>query len=134
MNTDFKKPSLEGYAEYAKAFQQFDVSEVEDTTSIATSLRYERLFRAIIVSETSEHANKISTLFDAEQAVMAYTSEYLMDLPLPYSGISYLCATLIHRCKSLGYRGIPDIWSKYADGDFDWDDELDALTSLNVIG
>lgn len=70
---------------------------------------------AQVVDETEDAARR-----------WVYDKDYLINLPLPYSGIQKLCAELSSQCK--GYGLIPPaIWKDYAAGQFNWTDELEAL-------
>lgn len=105
----------------------------QDQKTVAVDIRNDRLFRKIIIQETVDHTIGLVTKLDCEKASMAYDASYLLSLDLPYSGISYLCSSLVSRCIAIGYSSYPDVWVKFSQDDFDWSIELDRLSNVEAL-
>lgn len=95
---------------------------------VAPLMRYEMLFKQKIEDEIRAHINSV-TKTDLLMAKDAYTKQYLMSLAIPYDGIQQLCQELLKLCSTLGVSA-PDVWQNFADGVFDWENDIEYMESL----
>lgn len=97
-----------------------------DVPLAVTLLRYESILSATVTKTIGEHMAQLSTKQKMRTAMDIYDADYLLNLPLPYSGIQKLCTELSGQCKGYGLL-VPQVWRDFADGQFNWADELETL-------
>jgi hypothetical protein len=106
-----------------------DESDNFDPVLAAMLARYENLLSDITNNIISNHITPIQNKERLFKAMSAYDGAYLMSLPLSYTGISEVCQYLVNKCNVFKINP-PQIWSDYANGKFDWQDDLDALAKV----
>lgn len=95
---------------------------------VAPIMRYAMLLRSKTDEIVQGHLMGL-TKKDLIQCKSVYDRGYLMNLPIPYDGIQHLCQELLKRCKDFGIPA-PEIWQRFADGAFDWDTDVDFMSTL----
>lgn len=94
---------------------------------VAPIMRYESLLR----KKTEQTINDLTaglTKQDILRAKASYTKSYLISLDIPYDGIQSLCKELIRISKTFNLSPSQD-WIDYADGAFDWENDIANMQS-----
>lgn len=94
---------------------------------VAPLMRYQMLLKNVTEDTIQGHINLNKS--DLIKCKAVYTKDYLDSLPIPYEGIQRLCKELLNLCRQFEVRPTT-IWENYADGVFDWANDIEYMSSL----
>lgn len=95
---------------------------------VAPLMRYEMLLKAKTTDIIRDHTMAVSRP-DLIKAKSVYDDNYLLSLPIPYSGITELCSALLNLCQTYSVEPI-QVWQDFADGSFNWQSDIDYMSTL----
>jgi hypothetical protein len=94
---------------------------------VAPLMRYQMLLKNVTEDTIQGHINLNKS--DLIKCKAVYTKDYLDSLPIPYEGIQRLCKELLNLCRQFEVKPTT-IWENYADGVFDWGNDIEYMSSL----
>lgn len=101
-----------------------DNLDAQDLAQTATLLRLKRIVDKNFNNLLEEHCLRIQNMRSADTAASAYTEDYLLELPISYDALRTLCDTMCILVRRYGVEP-PQHWIDMAQGDFNYDKELD---------